>query len=136
MQKLQPMHPTPNEYTMNNPIIPSIKDQECKLPASQYNCPLEATIDVIGGKWKGIILYQLKDKPVRFNELRRLTPNVTQRMLTKQLRELEANKIIHREIYKEIPPKVEYSITEFGKTLLPVLDALFVWGEMYIGQDS
>jgi DNA-binding HxlR family transcriptional regulator len=94
-------------------------------------CPVETTLDVIGGKWKGIILYQLLDGTRRFNEFRRLNPGITQFMLTLQLRELERDGIIHREIYKEVPPKVEYSLTDFGRTLEPVIMSMKAWGESY-----
>ena len=72
-------------------------------------------VEVIGGKWKGVILYHLLDGTKRFNELKRLKPNITQRMLTLHLRELEADGIIHREVHREVPPKVEYSLTELGE---------------------
>jgi len=94
-------------------------------------CPVKTTLDVIGGKWKGIILYHLIDGPKRFNELRRLYPGMTQFMLTLQLRELERDGIIHREVYKQVPPKVEYSLTEFGTTLKPIILAMRNWGETY-----
>ncbi|WP_220197638.1 winged helix-turn-helix transcriptional regulator [Ktedonospora formicarum] len=100
----------------------------------QYSCPVEATLDVIGGKWKGIILYKLLEGSQRFSDLRRQMPAITQRMLTLQLRELEADGIVHREIYKQIPPKVEYSLTEFGKTLEPILLAMLSWGDQYTTQ--
>jgi DNA-binding HxlR family transcriptional regulator len=94
-------------------------------------CPVETTLDVIGGKWKGIILYHLIDGTKRFNEFRRLNPGITQFMLTLQLRELERDGIIHREVYKEVPPKVEYSLTDFGKTLEPIIISMKQWGELY-----
>ncbi len=97
----------------------------------EYGCPVEATLDVIGGKWKGVILFHLMDAPKRFNELRRLLPEVTQRMLTLQLRELENDGVIHREIYPQIPPKVEYSLTPFGDTLKPILILMKDWGNEY-----
>jgi DNA-binding HxlR family transcriptional regulator len=100
----------------------------------QYGCPVEATADLIGGKWKAVILYYLFQGPKRFNELRRLLPEVTQRMLTLQLRELEQDSIVHREIYKEVPPKVEYSLTEFGTSLGPIIVQMLDWGEQYIEQ--
>lgn len=93
-----------------------------------FGCPVEACVEVIGGKWKGVILYHLMDGTKRFNELLRLIPGVTQRMLTRQLRELEADMIIKRKVYPEVPPKVEYSLTEFGLTLEPVLQMLKEWG--------
>ena len=96
-----------------------------------YGCPVEATLAVIGGKWKGVILYHLMSGTKRFNEFRRLMPDITQRMLTLQLRELEKDGIIHREIFKEVPPKVEYSLTEFGRTLEPIIKLMRDWGEQY-----
>jgi len=100
----------------------------------QYGCPVEATADIIGGKWKAVILYYLFQGPKRFNELRRLLPEVTQRMLTLQLRELEQDSIVHREIYKEVPPKVEYSLTEFCTSLGPIIVQMLDWGEQYMEQ--
>ena len=102
--------------------------------ACQYGCPVEATLDVIGGKWKGVILYKLLERPMRFSELKRELPAITQRMLTLQLRELEEDGLVHREIYKEIPPRVEYSLTKFGKTLEPILLAMLTWGDQYTSQ--
>jgi DNA-binding HxlR family transcriptional regulator len=96
-------------------------------------CPVEYTLGVIGGKWKGVLLYHLIAGPKRFNEFRRICPSVTQRMLTLQLRELEEDGIVHREVYKQVPPKVEYSLTEFGRTLIPILLAMRDWGEAYKG---
>ncbi len=95
-------------------------------------CPVEAALSVIGGKWKGVILYHLLEETIRFNELRRLMPSVTQRMLTKQLRELEAGDIILRTVYAEVPPKVEYSMTEYGKTLAPLITSLQKWGSAHL----
>lgn len=95
------------------------------LPAE---CPVEVTLDVIGGKWKGIILYHLIDGKKRFSEFRRLYPRITQRMLTLQLRELERDGVVHRKVYNEIPPRVEYSLTEFGRTLMPVILLMKEWG--------
>ncbi len=100
----------------------------------QYACPVEAALDVIGGKWKGIILYHLLTGEKRFGELRRLLPGVTQRMLTLQLRELEEDEVIHREIYRQIPPKVEYSLTEFGRSLEPTIALMSSWGKQYMGR--
>ncbi|WP_426333887.1 winged helix-turn-helix transcriptional regulator [Paenibacillus silvae] len=96
-----------------------------------YGCPVEATLDVIGGKWKGIILYYLLSGTKRFNEFRRLIPDITQRMLTLQLRELENDGVVHREVYREIPPRVEYSLTPFGFTLEPIIMLMRDWGERY-----
>lgn len=97
-----------------------------------FGCPVEACLEVIGGKWKGVILFHLLGGTKRFNELMRLMPDVTQRMLTRQLRELEADRIILRKVYAEVPPKVEYSLSEFGRTLDPVLKMLQSWGAEYL----
>jgi len=101
-----------------------------------FGCPVEAALEAIGGKWKGVILYHLQGEPIRFNELRRLIPDISQRMLTRQLREMESDQIVYRKIYAEVPPKVEYSLTDFGKTLLPILSALQEWGSKYIDKLS
>ncbi len=93
------------------------------------NCPIEAALDVIGGKWKGVILNRLQGQTRRFNELKRTIPRVTQRMLTTQLRELEKDKLIKRKIYAEVPPRVEYSLTPKGESLKSVLSALLDWGQ-------
>jgi len=102
----------------------------------QYQCPVEATMDVIGGKWKIIIIHHLISETRRFSELRRLIPQVTQRMLTSQLRELESNGIVHREVYPQVPPKVEYSLTEFGQTLESVLLVMHDWGDEFIKKEN
>lgn len=94
-------------------------------------CPVVNTLDIIGGKWKVLILYYLNGETRRFNELQRLLAGITQRMLTLQLRELENDGIVHREVYPQVPPKVEYSLTEFGRTLMPVIEAMHRWGEQY-----
>ena len=91
-------------------------------------CPVEAALEMIGGKWKGLSLYHLMDGAVRFNELKRLVGSVTQRMLTKQLRELEADGLVKREVYPVVPPKVEYSLTARGESLRPIIMALRDWG--------
>jgi DNA-binding HxlR family transcriptional regulator len=93
-----------------------------------FGCPVEACLEVIGGKWKGVILFHLLGGTKRFNELLRLIPGVTQRMLTRQLRELEDDGIVARKVYPEVPPKVEYSLTAFGNTLKPLLHQLQRWG--------
>jgi DNA-binding HxlR family transcriptional regulator len=95
-------------------------------------CPVEATLDVIGGKWKAVVLYHLMSGTLRFNEIRKRLNGITQRMLTKQLRELEEAGLIARKIYPVVPPKVEYSLTKKGLTLRPVIRALEVWGEDHL----
>ncbi|AKP68040.1 winged helix-turn-helix transcriptional regulator [Companilactobacillus ginsenosidimutans] len=94
-----------------------------------YNIGVEATIDVIGGKWKPLILCHLKRGTMRTGELRRVIPNITQKVLTEQLRELENSGIINRKVYEQVPPKVEYSLTDYGKTLNDLLFQLCKWGE-------
>ncbi|SCW75606.1 transcriptional regulator, HxlR family [Paenibacillus tianmuensis] len=103
---------------------------DCIVP-SKEGCPVEFTLNVIGGKWKGVLLYHLIDGTKRFNEFRRICPAITQRMLTLQLRELEEDGIVHREVYQQVPPKVEYSLTEFGRTLEPIILQMKQWGEAY-----
>ena len=95
-------------------------------------CAVEATLDLIDGKWKGLILYHLLQGTRRFNELRRLLPNVTQRMLTAQLREMEMNGIIHRTVFPQVPPRVDYSVSELGRSLSPVISALKAWADPHI----
>lgn len=98
---------------------------------SSVGCPVTKAIEVIGGKWKVIILYQLRGKTMRFGELKRQIPKITQKMLTQQLRELEKDKLVNRKVYAEVPPKVEYSSTELAKQLDTVLDQLCDWGKLY-----
>ena len=98
-----------------------------------FGCPVEATLEMIGGKWKGVILYHLLERTYRFGELKRTMPGITQRMLTKQLRELEANGIIHRKVYAEVPPKVEYSLTEVGESLRGIILMMRDWGRKHFG---
>jgi DNA-binding HxlR family transcriptional regulator len=99
---------------------------------SQYHCPVEATLDVIGGKWKALILFWLKDQVCRFGELRRHIPDVSERMLTQQLRELEAHGIVRREVYPVVPPRVEYSLTPYGRTLRPITELMCAWGKQHL----
>ena len=92
-------------------------------------CPVEATLDLIDGKWKGVILFHLQSGRLRFGELRRKMPGITQRMLTKQLRALEEDGLVRREVFAEVPPRVEYELSEMGESLRPVIDALKRWAE-------
>jgi DNA-binding HxlR family transcriptional regulator len=94
-------------------------------------CPIESTITILNGKWKPLILHHLLPGKRRFGELQRLIPGCTREMLTQHLRQLEADGIVHREVYQQVPPKVEYWLTELGQTLEPVLDAMNAWGEQY-----
>ncbi|GKU78190.1 helix-turn-helix domain-containing protein [Paenibacillus sp. L3-i20] len=98
----------------------------------KYRNGMEAALEVVGGKWKSIILFHLISGKKRTNELRRLIPDITQKMLTQQLRELEKDGIINRILYHEIPPKVEYEISEYGLSLKTVLDNLCLWGERHL----
>ena len=94
---------------------------------------MDATLDVIGGKWKPLIIYELNDETLRFSQLLdRLQPRISQRMLTKQLRQLEEDGLISRKAYTQVPPKVEYSLTEMGKSLMPILHQLCVWGSEHM----
>jgi DNA-binding HxlR family transcriptional regulator len=95
-------------------------------------CPVEATLELIGGKYKALILWHLAEGKLRFSELKKAVSGATAKMLTQQLRELEAQMLIHREVFPVIPPKVEYSLTELGKTLLPVLVSMRDWGATYL----
>ena len=96
------------------------------------NCPVELTLDLIGGKYKALILWRLSEGKLRFSELKKVISGATPKMLTQQLRELEAQALIHREVFPIIPPKVEYSLTELGKSLMPVLIAMRDWGADYL----
>ena len=103
--------------------------------ARKYNwktgCDVEATLSVIGGRWKPILVCHLLAGPKRFGELKRLTPNVTERMMTLQLRELEADGIVARTVFQEVPPRVEYDVTAYGRTLEPILVAMQEWGRAF-----
>ena len=107
---------------MKKPVLPT-----------DFPCPVEAAFDVIGGRWKGVILYHLFARgTLRFGELRRLLPvRATQQALTNQLRELETDGVIHREVYRQVPPRVEYSLTELGASLRPLLHGLCEWGKVF-----
>lgn len=93
------------------------------------------TLELIGGKWKGVILWHLTQKTLRFSQLKRRLPGITQKMLTQQLRELERDKLVHRKVYAEVPPRVEYSLTELGLTLQPILQEMCAWGRSIKGKD-
>jgi DNA-binding HxlR family transcriptional regulator len=97
----------------------------------QNRCPVTTTLSVIGGKWKPIILYVIKKEKKRFGEIKKLIPSISQKMLTQQLRELEENDIVHRKVYAVVPPKVEYSLTDYGCTLMPILEAMAAWGKKH-----
>lgn len=100
------------------------------------HCPVEATISLIGGKYKALILWQLTNATLRFSQLRKEVPGATPKMLTQQLRELEADGLITREVYPVVPPKVEYSLTAFGQSIRPVLEAMYIWGTGYLNREG
>ena len=98
-------------------------------PKEIVNCPITTTLSFIGGKWKVVILWYLSEGVTRFGELRRKVPGINQKMLTQQLRELERDKLINRKVFAEVPPRVEYSLTEHGQSLTQILDLMHVWGK-------
>ena len=98
------------------------------LEGKEYHCAMDVTMDYIGGKWKTVVLWYLRKDKKRFSELRRLIPNITEKMLSLQLKDLENDGIVKRKIYPEVPPKVEYYLTDFGKTLIPMLEEIARWG--------
>ncbi|WP_127716102.1 helix-turn-helix domain-containing protein [Halobacteriovorax sp. HLS] len=109
----------------------SSKRSNCETNTSEkdiFDCPITKALSVIGGKWKVIVLYILREKTLRFGEIKKSIPKITQKMLTQQLRELERDGLVTRKVYPEIPPKVEYSPTELAKELSPILDQLCDWG--------
>ena len=106
------------------PVLDWFKSYDCS-----GGCPVEAGLEQISGKWKGLVIYHLLQGTLRFNALARALGDVTQRSLTKQLRELERDGILHREVFAEVPPRVEYSLTKKGRALQPVIGALAVWGQ-------
>ncbi|MGZ4161011.1 MAG: winged helix-turn-helix transcriptional regulator [Neobacillus sp.] len=104
-----------------------------RMQDKMFNCEKELTLSVIGGKWKMLILWHLgREGTKRFGELKALMPGITQRMLVNQLCELEEDLIVKREVYPVVPPKVEYSLTEQGRSLMPILDAMYKWGKDYM----
>ena len=108
----------------------------CASPPSsgliETHCPVEATISLIGGKYKSLIMWKLTGDTLRFSQLRKEVPNATPKMLTQQLRELEKDGLIQREVFPVIPPKVEYSLTDLGRSLKPVLKAMYEWGTGFL----
>lgn len=104
---------------------------ELILKGKKFNSSVEISLDVIGGKWKMLIIWRLKDGSKRYGEIRKSLPKVTHKMLTQQLRELEQDEILNRKVYPEVPPKVEYSLTLLGESVIPVIDMLREWGDGY-----
>jgi DNA-binding HxlR family transcriptional regulator len=105
-----------------------------KYARTGYIWPIDAALEVIGGKYKVAILYHLRESAVRFGELRRLAPLATQRMLTKQLRELESDGMIGRKVFRQVPPRVDYSLTKEGQSIMPILEELCEWGKLRINR--
>ena len=109
------------------------KDRTNKVSCSNYRCEIEVTLELISGKWKALLLWNLGNHEViRFNEFRRIIPEITQKMLTQQLRSLEEDGLINRKVYNQIPPMVEYSLSEEGKKLMPILEQMDKWGKNYV----
>lgn len=104
------------------------KAYQIRIRGKAHHCALDVTMDFIGGKWKTVVLWYLRNKTLRFGEIRKHIPDITEKMLSLQLKALEEDGIICREVFPEVPLRVEYSLTEFGKTLIPVLEALAKWG--------
>lgn len=108
-------------------------DRQNKVSCSNYRCEIEVTLEVISGKWKALILWHLgQEELIRFNEFRRRIPDISQKMLTQQLRKLEEVGLVNRKIYNQVPPMVEYSLTEQGHALIPILDAMDHWGKNFV----
>lgn len=106
-----------------------------KLNGRLYPCTVSLTMDLVGGKWKAVILYHLKDEPKRYHELRKEMPSATEMTLSLQLKQLEKDGLVARKVYGKKPPvKVVYSLTDFGKTLIPVLEAITAWGNQAVQQ--
>ena len=102
------------------------------MKEQQYTCGLVPALEVIGGKWKALILWELNAQPRRFRELKRRVPGISEKMLIQALREMEAGGIVHRTVFHEVPPHVEYSVTEFGASLNAALEPLCCWGERHM----
>lgn len=101
-----------------------------------YNTPMEVTLEVIGGKWKALLVYRLLNGALRFSELKRQVPGITEKMLTQQLRELERDAVLNRRVFAEVPPRVEYCVSEHGRSLEPVLAAMCQWGRQHWQQQG
>lgn len=114
-------------------IQQSCCDQSDVPGTVETHCPVEATINLIGGKYKTLLLWNLMGRTLRYSQLRREVPGATPKMLTQQLRQLESDGLLNRKVYPEVPPKVEYSLTDFGKSIRPVLEAMYGWGTSYLG---
>ncbi|KMT22387.1 winged helix-turn-helix transcriptional regulator [Clostridium cylindrosporum] len=109
------------------------KDRLNKVSCNNYRCEIEVTLEILSGKWKALIIWNLHEHgAIRFNEFRRLIPEITQKMLTQQLKDLEESGLVNRTIYPQIPPMVEYSLTDLGNSLVPILEAMDKWGKDFV----
>ena len=109
------------------------KDRTNKISCHNFNSEIEIALEVLGGKWKVLLLLNLYEhKTIRFNEFRKLIPNISQKMLTQQLRDLEDNCLIYRTVYPQVPPMVEYGLTDLAKSLIPILKSMENWGKLYL----
>lgn len=109
-------------------MIINEKEYKIKMNGKAYHCALDVTMDYIGGKWKTVVLWYLRKGPRRFSELKRSIPEITEKMLSLQLKKLERDGVINRKVYAEVPPRVEYFLTKEGETLVPAIEALALWG--------
>lgn len=106
------------------------KEYIYKIESDTFHCAMDITMHFIGGKWKTVVLWYLRNKTLRFGELKKQIPDITEKMLSIQLKSLEDDGLVQREVFKEVPLRVEYSMTEFGKSLIPVLEAVAKWGRL------
>lgn len=104
------------------------KEYKYVIDSKEFHCAMDITMSYIGGKWKTVVLWYLRDSTLRFGELKAKIPDITEKMLSLQLKALEADSIVHREVFGEVPLRVEYSLTDFGKTLIPILEEIAKWG--------
>lgn len=109
------------------------EDRTNKVSCSNYRCEIELTLEIIGGKWKALLLWNLGiHEVIRFNEFRRIIPEITQKILTQQLRSLEEAGLVNRKVYNQVPPMVEYSLSRYGEKLIPILEQMDIWGKDYV----
>lgn len=109
------------------------EDRLNKVSCSNYRCEIEVTLEILSGKWKSLIIWNLSiHKVVRYNEFKRLIPGITQKMLSQQLKDLEQNKLVNRTVYPQVPPMVEYSLTQLGEDLIPILEGMDKWGKHFV----
>lgn len=111
------------------------KDRTNKVSCSNYRCEIEVTLEIISGKWKALLIWHMGERDViRFNEFKKIIPGITQKMLTQQLRSLEEDGLVIRKVYTQIPPMVEYSLSDEGKKLLPILRQMDEWGKEHVAK--